>query len=70
MTTVVASHLEKPSFGSFMTLKRAATLLGVCTRTLEREIQRGKFPRPARIGTARRVTLQDVEDYAARVRSS
>lgn len=58
----------RPSFGQFLTLDEAAAMLNVSKRTIMREIARGKFPRPAKIGRTTRTTLQDVETYAASVR--
>jgi excisionase family DNA binding protein len=48
---------------SLLTIKQAAQRLNVCRRTLEREIQRGRFPRPLKIGTASRWPAEDVETY-------
>lgn len=70
MNSVAISHPPAASFGRFITLEVAASLLGVCKRSIEREIQRGRFPQPAKIGRARRVTIQDVEQYAASVRAA
>lgn len=42
-----------------------AKALGICRRTLEREIQRGRFPRPVKIGSASRWPLADVSSYVA-----
>jgi excisionase family DNA binding protein len=70
MTLTSLNDQSPPSFGHFMTLEAAASLLGVCKRSIEREIQRGAFPPPAKIGRARRVSMQDVETYAAKLRES
>jgi predicted DNA-binding transcriptional regulator AlpA len=37
--------------------------LGICRRTLEREISRGRFPRPLKIGKASRWEVGDVVAY-------
>jgi len=71
MTAVTSSHiLAAPSFGRFLTLDQAAALLTVSKRTIMREIARGRFPKPAKIGRSTRVTLADVETYAASVRTT
>jgi excisionase family DNA binding protein len=46
-----------------LTLRQAAQLLAVSSRTLEREIQRGRFPRPRKIGRATRGLESDVRSY-------
>jgi excisionase family DNA binding protein len=46
-----------------LTLKQAASHLAVSARTLEREIQRGRFPRPLKIGRSTRVELAAVLRY-------
>ena len=71
MNTVHASLVNAaPSFGRFLTLDQAASLLTVSKRTIMREIARGRFPKPAKIGRSTRVSLADVESYAASVRTS
>jgi excisionase family DNA binding protein len=58
-----------PSFGRFLTLDQAAELLGVCKRTITREIARGKFPKPVKIGRVSRISLADVESFASGLRA-
>ena len=65
----VSPSIAAPSFGRFLSIRQAAALLGVCPKTLRREVVRGKFPRPARIGRAVRISLADVEAYAASLRA-
>ncbi|MEO6874391.1 MAG: helix-turn-helix domain-containing protein [Opitutaceae bacterium] len=48
-----------------ISLQEAAQQLGVHRRTLEREIQRGRFPSTIRIGRAVRVLMTDFERYMA-----
>ncbi len=64
-----ATPTLRPSFGQFITLDQAASLLNVSKRTVMREIARGKFPKPAKVGRTIRTTIQDVETYAASVRA-
>lgn len=45
-----------------VSLKAAATILGVCVRTVMREIQRGKL-KAFRAGRQWRVRLGDLRDY-------
>jgi len=45
----------------------AAKTLGICKRTLEREIARGKFPRPLKIGSASRFQMSDLTQYLDRL---
>jgi excisionase family DNA binding protein len=68
MNTVATSHEAAPSFGRFLTIDQVAALLSVCRRTIQREIQRGRFPQPAKIGRSVRFSLQDVEAYAQSLR--
>jgi len=68
MNTVTVGH-PSPSFGRFLTIDQVASLLNVCRRTIQREIARGRFPQPAKIGRAVRFTLKDVETYAQSLRS-
>lgn len=53
-----------------LTLQQAADRLAVSARTLEREIQRGHFPRPLKIGRATRVELSAVLRYVESLRPS
>lgn len=53
-----------------LTLQQAADRLAVCPRTLEREIQRGRFPRPLKIGRSTRVELSAVLQYVENLRSA
>lgn len=46
-----------------LTLQQAADRLTVCRRTLEREINRGRFPKPIRIGRAIRVPVHALRQY-------
>jgi excisionase family DNA binding protein len=64
------TSIPSPSFGRFLTLEQAASLLSVSKRTVMREIARGRFPKPAKVGRSTRVTMQDVETYAASLRVS
>lgn len=61
---------EEPSeLSQLITLQQAAQMLGVSTRTLEREIQRGHFPRPLKIGRfMRRVERAAVIRYIESLR--
>lgn len=68
--TDTSSPSIAPSFGRFLTLDQAASLLSVSKRTIMREIARGRFPKPAKIGRSTRVTLADVEAYATNARDS
>jgi len=46
-----------------LSIKQAAERLCICRRTLEREIQRGRFPRPVKIGSASRWPASDLNAY-------
>lgn len=46
-----------------LTLQQAADSLAISRRTLEREIQRGRFPPPLKIGGAARVERASVLRY-------
>lgn len=57
------SKTEYADIPQLLTLDEAAKRLGVCRRTLEREIAGGRFPRPVKIGTATRVEVAAVVRY-------
>ncbi len=57
-----------PELPQLLTLQQAAERLAVSKRTLEREIQRGRFPRPLKIGQATRVELSAVLRYVESLR--
>lgn len=52
-----------------LTLQQAAERLAVSKRTLERQINLGRFPRPLKIGQATRVELSAVLKYIESLRS-
>ncbi len=59
-----AAESDAPRFIAF---KAVAKLLGVCERTIRREVERGKFPRPVPLSLGR--TLFDrleVEEWIAK----
>jgi len=51
----------------FMPLSRVAGLLGVCTRTLRRMIQRKQFPEPVPLGRRKVVPRAVYDDFANRL---
>lgn len=51
----------------FLTVPEAAKRLGVCRRTLEREIEDGNFPKPVKIRGASRVPSSDLVAYSKKV---
>jgi predicted DNA-binding transcriptional regulator AlpA len=50
-----------------LSIGEVAGRLRICRRTLEREINRGRFPRPLKIGKASRWEVGDVVSYIARL---
>ena len=53
-----------PSFGQLLAIDQVAEFLGVCRRTIYRELARGKFPKPVRIGQRSvRWKVADIEAY-------
>lgn len=50
-----------------VTVKEVAYALRVCRRTLEREVARGKFPRPLKIGAKSLYRTTDIEHYLAKL---
>ena len=50
-----------------LSVKQAAQRLGVCRRTLEREVCRKKFPPPMKIGRKSVYLVSDVERYLAKL---
>ena len=53
-----------------LTLQEAADRLSISKRSLEREIQRGNFPPPLKIGRATRVEVADLVRYVEGLRQS
>ena len=53
----------KSSDPLLLTPMQTARMLGISRRSLEREIARGKFPRPLKIGSSSRFTNSDVTEY-------
>jgi excisionase family DNA binding protein len=53
--------------GRLLSVKETAHLLGIARRTLEREVDRRKFPRPLKIGSKSLYFRKDVETYLARL---
>jgi excisionase family DNA binding protein len=53
----------------FLTLDEVADRLRVNRRTIEREIQRGNFPKPRGVGRSQRVSVPEVLSYLERSRS-
>ena len=50
-----------------ITADQAAQRISICRRTLEREVARGNFPPPLKIGRASRFRTEDVDDYLRRL---
>lgn len=48
-------------------LKDVADLLGICTRTVWRLVQRGELPRPVKIGAASRWVYSELCAYIQRI---
>jgi predicted DNA-binding transcriptional regulator AlpA len=64
------SGVVKESAGEqrwLLSIGEVAGRLGICRRTLEREINRGRFPRPLKIGKASRWEVGDVVAYIERL---
>ncbi len=62
------SHINE-TVGVCLTLKEVAARLGVCRRTVEREILAGRFPRPLKIGRSVRIPESDLLCYIESLRS-
>lgn len=60
---------SSPELSQLITLNEAARRLSVCRRTLEREIQRGRFPRPVKVRRTTRVEVASVERYLSMLRN-
>lgn len=58
---------ETPPEQQLLTVQQVTRSLAICRRTLEREIQRQRFPRPVKIGSASRWPASDVQHYVARL---
>jgi excisionase family DNA binding protein len=54
--------------GSLLTLRQVAARLGVCRRTIEREIAASRFPPPLKIGRCSRVSESDLATYLETLR--
>ena len=61
-----SDHTELPEL---LTIEEAAKRLAVSRRTLHREMNRGRFPKPLKIGAASRVEVSAVLQYLARLRA-
>jgi predicted DNA-binding transcriptional regulator AlpA len=60
--------MSAPDVGALLlSPKAAAKALGICRRSLEREIARGKFPRPLKIGSSSRFRWEDITQYLERL---
>jgi len=59
-----------PELPEFVTLDQAAERLSVCRRTLEREITRGRFPKPIRIGRSVRIPVSVLREYIDKLLAS
>jgi excisionase family DNA binding protein len=57
--------MNQPSFDCVLliTLDDAAAQLSISRRTLEREIRKGRFPKPVKIGGLSRVPITAVRSY-------
>ncbi|WP_404425949.1 helix-turn-helix transcriptional regulator [Nibricoccus sp. IMCC34717] len=55
-------HAAKPLLCS---LVEAAKLLSVSRRTLEREIQRGRFPKPVKLGRRTMIRIHDLDTFVS-----
>jgi prophage regulatory protein len=67
MSLPIASHPVTTSFGRLLNVEQVAELLGVDKRTIFREVARGHFPRPRKIGRTTRFPLSEVEAYVAKL---
>jgi predicted DNA-binding transcriptional regulator AlpA len=56
-----------PEASRLLSVKETARRLGVCRRTLEREVCRKKFPRPMKIGAKSVYLVSDVEAYVIKL---
>ena len=59
-----------PEVSRLLTVKEAAHRLGVCRRTLEREVCRKKFPPPMKIGKKSVYLVSDVNAYVDRLQQA
>lgn len=53
---------------TLLTLPRAAEVLAISKRTLERLISKGSFPQPVKIGRASRVPREDIAAFLEKLR--
>lgn len=53
-----------------MTMRQAATTLGICPRTLYRLIASGQLPAPVRLGRASRMVCAEVDEYVERLKAT
>jgi excisionase family DNA binding protein len=51
----------------FLPLSRVARLLGVCTRTLRRMIQAGRFPAPVSLGRRKLIAKSEYDHFATKL---
>lgn len=55
---------------ALLSVRDTARRLGVSRRTLEREVSRGKFPPPMKIGTKSVYGLSDLRAYIEKLKAS
>lgn len=53
---------------AFYTLDQVATMLGLSTRTVRREIERGKLPTPVRIASRLRIPADQLQACIAKIK--
>ena len=50
----------------YFTLGQVAAILGLSVRTVRREVQRGRFPRPVKFGARRLIVRAEFEELMQR----
>jgi predicted DNA-binding transcriptional regulator AlpA len=51
-----------------LTVRETARRLGIARRTLEREVARGNFPSPVKIGAKSLYFIEDIQSYLAKLK--
>lgn len=64
----VSERSSKPLTARLLKLAEVAAILGVCSRSVSRAIDRGELPKPVRVGRSVRLFESDVLAYLQRLR--
>lgn len=58
-----AGQVVVPEGAALLSLRQVATMLGICTKTVRRQVASGQLPGPVKIGAARRFVTDEVLEF-------